>query len=419
MKKFLPFALLLILPAPCFAQDYLLKPDRVFDGNVIHEGWVVSVTGDRITYSGPGEQAARSDSTQILELVGLTLSPGMIEGHSHVLLHPYSETSWNDQVLKESRAVRVARATNHVRNTLMAGFTTVRDLGSEGAGYADVGVKQAIREGIIPGPRMIVAGRAIVATGSYGPKGFHPDFDVPLGAEQTDGFDDILRVTRDQIGKGADIIKIYADYRWGPNGEAMPTFSVDEIQRVVEAASLSGRTVVAHAATAQGMTNAILGGVRTIEHGDGATGRVLTLMRDRGVALYPTLAAVEAISMYSGWEKGQDPDPARISLKKKVFRLALEMGVTIGMGSDVGVYTHGENAWELELMVEYGMTPLQAMQATTVVNARIFQLEDRGSIREGLLADLIAMKGNPVEDISAAYDVEFVMKGGEILKIPE
>lgn len=419
MKKFLPLALLLILSAPSYAQDYLLKPDRVFDGEAVHEGWVVAVTGDRITFVGPEARASRSASTEILDLSGMTLSPGMIEGHSHVLLHPYNETSWNDQVLKESRTVRVARATNHVRNTVMAGFTTIRDLGSEGAGYADVGVKQAIRKGIIPGPRMIVAGRAIVATGSYGPKGFHPDFDVPLGAEPADGFDDLIRVTRDQIGKGADVIKIYADYRWGPNGEAMPTFSVDEIQRVVEAAASSGRMVVAHAATEQGMTNAVLGGVQTIEHGDGATDGVLSLMRERGVALYPTLAAVEALSMYSGWVKGQDPEPARISLKKKVFLRALELGVMIGMGSDVGVYTHGENAWELELMVEYGMTSLQAMKATTSTNARILRLEDRGSIREGLLADLIAMKGNPVEDIRAAYDVAFVMKGGQILKIPD
>jgi imidazolonepropionase-like amidohydrolase len=200
--------------------------------------------------------------------------PGMIEGHSHILLHPYNEVSWNDQVLKESQAERVIRAANHAKANLMAGFTTIRDLGSEGAGYADVGVKQSIEKGIIPGPRMLVAGPAIVATGSYGPKGFAPHVKVPLGANEADGIDALIREVRRQIGGGADIIKVYADYRWGPNGEAMPTFTQEELEIIVDVASSSGRPVVAHAATAEGMRRAAMAGVQTIEHGDGGTPEV-------------------------------------------------------------------------------------------------------------------------------------------------
>jgi imidazolonepropionase-like amidohydrolase len=267
---------------------------------------------------------------------------------------------------------------------------------------------------------MIVAGRAIVATGSYGPKGFHPDFDVPLGAEPADGWDDLVRVARDQIGKGADVIKIYADYRWGPKGEAMPTFSVEEIKRIVEVTERSGRKVVAHAGTAEGMMNAILGGVSTIEHGDGATKEVFRAMKENNVIWYPTLAAGEAISTYGGWRKGIDPEPSRITQKKRVFLEALEIGVTIGMGSDVGVFTHGENAWELELMVEYGMSSIDVLQATTSVNASAFGLANTlGSVRAGMTADLVAMTGDPVENISATRDVRFVMKSGHVVRRPE
>lgn len=402
------------------AQSIMLVPDRVFDGVSVHDGWVVLVSGDRIAAVGPAGDVSVPGGTKTIVLSGMTLSPGMIEGHSHLLLHPYNEASWNDQVLRESRSLRVVRGTVHARNTLVAGFTTVRDLGSEGAGYADVGLRDAIRQSIIPGPRMIVAGRAIVATGSYGPKGFHSDFDVPLGAEAANGEDDLLRVTRDQIGKGVDVIKIYADYRWGPAGEAMPTFSVEEIRRIVGAARLSGRTVVAHAGTAAGMMNAIEGGVVTIEHGDGATEQVLQAMIDNGVVWYPTLAAGEAISSYGGWRKGIDPEPKRITAKKNLFRKALDMGVLVGMGSDVGVFSHGENAWELELMVEYGMTPIEAMRSVTSVNARAFGLENEiGFVREGLVADLVAMPGDPTQNISATRNVQFVMQSGRVVSAIE
>src|ERR1700753_798348 len=191
---------------------YLLRPARVFDGDSaqLRDGWVVLVRGEQIESVGPSSEVHAPSDAKVVELPGMTLMPGLIEAHSHVLLHPYSETPWNDQVAREALSLRVARATNHLRSTLLAGFTTIRDLGTEGAGYADVGLKQAVEQGIVPGPRMLVTTRAIVATGSYAPKGFAPEWHIPQGAEEADG-DSLIRVVRDQIGRGADWIKVYAD----------------------------------------------------------------------------------------------------------------------------------------------------------------------------------------------------------------
>ncbi len=396
----------------------VLVPDRIFDGQEIHEGWAVRVDGNKISALGPAREILQAYRGIPTELPGTTLMPGMIEGHSHVLLHPYDEVSWNDQVLKESQAERVIRAVNHVKANLMAGFTTIRDLGSEGAGYADVGIKQAIEKGIIPGPRMLVAGPAIVATGSYGPKGFAAHVEVPLGAHEADGIDDLIKEVRRQIGGGADVIKVYADYRWGPHGEAMPTFTQQELDIIVDIASSSGRPVVAHAATAEGMRRATLAGVQTIEHGDGGTPEVFRLMKEKGVALCPTLAAGDAILQYRGWKKGQEGDPPRIVQKKKSFKQALEAGVTMVAGGDVGVFTHGTNARELEMMVEYGMSARAVLRSVTAGNATTLQLEELGQIKVGYLADLVAVQGDPEKDITALRKVIMVMKGGAFFKQP-
>ncbi|NVK85692.1 MAG: amidohydrolase family protein [Cytophagia bacterium] len=393
--------------------DYLLIPDRVFDGKEIHENWVVGVKGNGISYAGPNKSI---DADSTIELKGMTLMPGLIEGHSHILLHPYNETSWNDQVLKESVAERSARAVNHLKASLMAGVTTMRDLGSEGAGYADVGLKIAVQKGVIPGPRLIVAGKAIVATGSYGPKGFHEGVNVPLGAEEADGYDDLIRVTRDQIGNGADLIKVYADYRWGPEGTAQPTFTVAELKTIVEIAESSGREVVAHASSAEAMKRAIEAGIKTIEHGDGGTLEVFKLMAEKGVALCPTIAAGDAITQYSGWNKGVDPEPGRIRAKRRSFELALQAGVKIVFGGDVGVFPHGENVRELELMVEYGMPVELALISATSGNAETFRLDDLGQLKEGFLADIIAVEGDPLSSISNLRKVKLVMKDGKIYK---
>jgi imidazolonepropionase-like amidohydrolase len=405
--------LLFVAASTAGAQtSIVLRPARVFDGTEMRENWEVVVTGERIVAAGAAGSVERPAGARVLDLPGQTLLPGLIEGHSHLLLHPYNETPWNDQVLYEPLALRVARATVSARATLMAGVTTVRDLGTEGAGYADVGLKQAIDQGVIPGPRIITTTRAIVATGSYGPKGA-AEWTFPVGAEVADGFDELTRVVRDQMGRGADWIKIYSDYRWGPSGEARPTFTQEETDLIVKIASSGGRQVVAHASTPEGMRRAVMAGVRTIEHGDGGTAEIFRLMADRGVAFCPTLAAGDAISQYGGWRKGMDREPARIAAKRASFALALASGVQICFGGDVGVYAHGDNVRELELMVDYGMSTRNALVAATSGNARIFGIDGRvGSVRAGLLADLIAVEGNPLAEISALRQVRLVMKGG-------
>ena len=405
-----------------FAQQadkyILLKPDRVFDGETMQTGWVVLVKNNRIEQTG-SMMFKLPAGTEIIELKGMTLLPGLIEGHSHLFLHPYNETSWDDQVLKESRAERTARAVNHANATLMAGFTTVRDLGTEGAMYDDVGLKKAIDKNVIPGPRMIVATRAIVAKGTYGPRSPSPDVELPQGAEEVAGLEELTKAVRSQIGHGADLIKVYADYRYGPNGEAQPTFSELELGWIVGNTTSSGRKVVAHASTPEGMKRAINAGISTIEHGDGGNDEVFKLMKEKNVALCPTLAAGDAIQQYRGWKKGIDGEPASIINKKKSFQLALRAGVKICMGGDVGVFAHGDNAREMELMVEYGMKPIDVLRSATSVNAAVFGYGDKiGRIKKDLLADLIAVEGDPSADIKTIRKVFLVMKDGVIYKKP-
>jgi len=395
--------------------DFLLVPDRVFDGTAMHAGWQVLVSVDRIAAVGASVQAP--SNVRRVELKGRTLIPGLIEGHGHLFLHPYNETSWDDQVLHEALALRTARAVNHARATLLAGVTTERDLGTEGAGYADVGLRSAIEQGIIPGPRLLVATRAIVATGAYGPKGFEPGVEVPQGAEEASGADVVLAVRR-QIAAGADLIKLYADYRWRPGEDSRATFSEAELRAATEAAHDAGRHVAVHASTPEGMRRAIFAGVDTIEHGYGGTPEIFRAMRDKGVVLCPTLAAGDAIARYRGWD-GKSTPPAALEQERTAFAAARAAKVIICAGGDVGVFAHGDNVRELELMNEYGMPALDVLAAATSVNARAFRISDKvGTIRKGLLADLVAVEGDPSTDIHALRRVTLVMKGGVLVKAP-
>ena len=393
----------------------LLKPAAVFDGidGQSHAGWQVLVRGDRIVAVGPNLTAPAD--AKVIPLDGETLMPGMIEGHAHLFLHPYNETSWDDQVLHEPLALRTARAVAQARATLHAGFTSLRDLGTEGAGYADVGLKAAIDQGIVEGPRLQVATRAIVALGAYGPKGFEPGVEVPQGAEEVSGPEQMVAAVRRQIAAGADWIKLYADYRWRPGEESRPTLTLEEIKAAVAAAHDAGRPVAVHAATAEGMRRAIEAGVDTIEHGYGGTPAIFAAMAAKKIALCPTLAASDATSRYRGWS-GAEPAPAAVRINRESFRLALKAGVPICMGGDVGVFAHGDNTREMVLMAAAGMRPADVLLAATSGNARWSGLAERvGALKPGLLADLVAVAGDPTRDIAAVRTVRFVMKGGSVV----
>jgi imidazolonepropionase-like amidohydrolase len=392
-------------------KPILLCPARIWSAGTMLEGWSVRVEGARIATVAV---SLPRDDAEVIDLPGATLLPGLIDAHSHLFLHPYNETSWDDQVLKESEAYRTVRAVRHAQATLRAGFTTLRDLGTEGAGYADVALKRAIAEGVVPGPRLFVATRAIVAAGSYGPsrQAYRVDCCFPQGAEEVSGAAEMVRAVRLQVAHGADWIKLYGDYRAGPDGIVVPTLTEEEVRAGVDAAHALGRPVSVHASSDEGVRRAVEAGVDSIEHGYNASRETFARMAEKGVAYLPTLSAAEAMSQYG---HGSDPH-GRVADAVRAFAHARAEGVVIGCGSDVGVFPHGDNLRELDWMVRRGMKPAEALDAATWVNAGILrQQHELGMIRDGFYADLIAVDGDPTEDLSALRRPRLVMKNGVVV----
>jgi imidazolonepropionase-like amidohydrolase len=393
---------------------------------VLHGAHVLSPAGDawldgrdvllvdgRITaIAAPAELRAPPDA-QVLDVAGLHVVPGLIDLHTHLLLHPYDEASWDDQVLKESLELRTLRAAAAARATLEAGFTTIRDLGTEGAGYADVALRDAVARGITVGPHVVPVTRAIVATGCYGPSGFDPRWDVPQGAQEVTGADEMRRTVREQIAKGAEWIKVYADY--GRAGApAAPTFTVEELRAAVDEAAAAGLRVAAHASTDAGIRRALEAGVASIEHGTAATPDTLRLMAEKGAVLCPTLAASEAMARYGGRKPG-DPESPRMQQDRELIRSARAAGVTIACGSDAGVFAHGDNARELELLVACGLSPAEALRAATATAADVLRRTDLGRIQPGARADLVVLRGDPLADVGALRGPLLVVQDGRVV----
>jgi len=399
-----------LAPVGLQAEPLVLEGARVLapDGASWSERAVVVRDGRIASGTGPGAGAR-------VALTGMYVVPGLIDLHAHLLLQPYDETSWNDQVLKEQLELRTIRAVVAAERTLAAGFTTLRELGTEGAAYADVALRDAVELGLIPGPRILAATRALVATGCYGPSGFDPRWDLPKGAQVADGPVGVRVAVREQIAAGADWIKVYADYRRQPGGPSTPTYSLEELQAIVDEATSAGLPVAAHAVTNEAIRRAVTAGVRTIEHGYEASAETLALMKSRGVVLCPTLAASDAIARYSGWN-GEEPLHPRVEASRAFFRRALDSGVTIACGSDVGVFAHGDNARELELMVAYGMSEQAALRSATSVAAEVIGLgAELGRVEDHFIADLLVLRADPLADISALREVVLVIQAGRIV----
>ena len=379
----------------------------------------VLVDGDRIVAVGStAESAGRAEGATVIDLGDATLLPGLIDNHTHVLLQgDITSADYDAQLLKESISYRTIRATVSARTALMNGFTTIRDLETEGAMYADVDLKTAIDRGIVPGPRMFVSTRAMAPTGMYPLLGYSWELRMPEGVQIVDGPDEIRKAVREEAKYGADWIKFYADRRYflGDDGRlrSWVNFTDDEMKAIVSEAHRLGKKVAAHTVGWDGIDAALRAGVNTIEHGQGLTDDLIARMVKQHVYWCPTIYVGVWVAPGRGgvW-------PKMIDLERVAFGKALKAGALIAYGTDVGGYAWTENqAKEFAYMVQYGMSPMQAIKSATSVGARLLgQEENLGTLARGKLADIIAVRGDPLANITELERVTFVMKGGVVYK---
>ena len=396
----------------------LIQPST---GQVQHNVLVI-VEGDRIREAREGGTAPAG--AHVTDLSDRTCLPGLIDTHTHVLLQgDITAADYDEQLLKQSVAYRTILATRSVKRALGYGFTTIRDVETEGAGYADVDLKRAIERGIIPGPRMRVATRAMDVTGAYPLLGYAPEVSVPHGVQVVDGPDEGRKAVREQISFGADWIKVYSDrsYFVRPDGvlDDIPTFTLDELRAIVDETHRQRHKIASHAMALNGVHNSVEAGVDSIEHGDYIADADLKTMVQKGIYYVPTIYVGEYVA------EGRAAAGAKVWLEMikihaNTFKRALSAGVKIAFGTDVGGFDWGVNpAIEFPLMVKYGMTPAQAIRSATVTAAELLGMEkDLGAIAPGKYADMVAVKGDPLADISLLQKIDFVMKGGEIYKSP-
>ncbi|MGI8990478.1 MAG: amidohydrolase family protein [Bryobacteraceae bacterium] len=418
-----PIALVLAFASLAHGQVQAIRAGRLIDvsSGTARLNQIVLIEGDRIREAGAGLKIP--SGATVIDLSDATVLPGLIDAHTHVLLQgDITAADYDEQLLKQSIPYRAIRATVAARTALMNGFTTIRDLETEGAMYADVDVKTAIERGIVPGPRMFVATRAFAPTGMYPLLGYSWELRMPEGVQIVDGADNIRRAVREQIRYGADWIKYYSDRAYYMKDGALRSrvnFTDEEAKAMVDETHRLGHKVAAHAMGMDGIDAALRAGVDSVEHGDGLNEELMDRMIERGVYWCPTIYV--GVYVAQGRAAAGEPIwPKMADLKAAVFAKAVRKGVKIVFGTDVGGFAWTENeAKEFGYMVRYGMTPMQAIQsATTVAASLLDRRENLGAIEPGKFADIVAVSGDPLKDITELERVRFVMKGGKVYRGP-
>lgn len=399
-----------------------LRCGALFDGrgDALRKNVVLVIEGEKIKEISTGIPSG----AEIVDLSRETCLPGLMDTHTHVLLQgDITAADYDEQLLKQSPEYRTILATVNARRALDYGFTSIRDLETEGAGYADVDVKKAINNRVIPGPRMQVATRALDVTGAYPLQGYAPNVPVPHGVQLVDGADDARKAVREQISYGADWIKVYSDrsYRVREDGvlDDIPTFTMDELRAIVDEAHRERHKVASHAMALNGVHNSVEAGVDSIEHGNYIADEDLKTMAARGIFYVPTIFVGEYVAQGRAAE-GAPVWVKMIQIHEDTFRRAMKAGVKIAFGTDAGGFDWKVNpAKEFSSMVKFGMTPAQAIRSATSVASELLGVKDSlGTVEAGKLADIVAVPGDPLSDVSLMEKVDFVMKGGLVEKRP-